>query len=809
MTDDAASVASDDYTEHSDTAVYLEKKQAAWDPERELLQSAIVGSIAKQCIRQGVFSKNDDRFHYIIERYGSKCPGLRPDMVERRIEEIVKRSNKNKNMNSNVSLSGSNPSDGDALTPSSLNDNNDEDKQSASGCRASFKSKWKENGGFNLLTYTLLQLVFAILMFIISVIVTHMDYNRTPYRNWALAGGVTSTSAEFRVRGPSSDDNLLREFVVSTNKNLGIEKDQILVVPVSYKDISEEEHFVKKLRLDSLEPLTTYYYAITRPQVLPNSVTVIDDNIGSFKTPALEGSRMNFTVALGACSLTGSQSQMFESILDLDPQLFIHLGDFHYEDLVTLDVDKRLEAYDKVMGSSSQRSLYMGTSFAYIWDDHDWLANNDDGSNVDAGNIAKQGYSLGIPHYSLGPIQTQTSTDEGTAAKYQAFTIGTVRFIILDLRSESRKSTASYGGQVYSDEQKQWLFNELSQADNYDYVVLVSSRPWTSPDKVGSDSWGGFVSDRDELSFFIASTVGAGPKNLFVISGDNHMIAYDDGSNTDYSGQNEFVGGFPLLHSGPLSNAGPGNVKNIFKPKEHRFTEGCMAVSAEMNYQFSTIEFDFPQDAAESGCLRIKGYKKGSSSDNLFFEKELCGEIMRDGSAEQDTCRTKSFTVTTTIMLIMALAFIMVHGVVVLYFLGKKRWGLALSYFGIGILFYGITIAASLVGALCFGMKKVNTLALAAVLLCQTIFGFAFVSLAVSRYCSSRNDNKDVPPEKIVIDSDEYAGTQESVGAPSKDGYQHLEETKQTEVEVQPLEEKKQTEVEVQPNEDEEIEVIL
>lgn len=787
---DAASVVSDDYTEDSENAVYIEQKQA--DPEKELLQSAIVSSIAKQCIRQGVFSRNDDRFQYIIERYGSKCPGLRADMVERRIEEFAKSNNKK---NSNVSLSGSRLSDGDALTPSSVNDNNDKDKQAASD--RCLKSKWKENGGFNLLTYTCVQLAFAILMFIISVIYTHMNYNRTPYRNWALAGGVTSTSAEFRVRGPASDDNLLREFVVSSNKNLGIEKDQILVVPVSYKDFSEDEHFVKKLRLDSLEPLTTYYYAITRPQVLPNSVTVIDDNIGSFKTPALEGSRMNFTVALGSCSLTGSQSQMFESILDLDPQMFIHLGDLHYEDLVTLDVDKRLEAFDKVLGSSSQRSLYMGTNFVYIWDDHDWLANNDDGSNVDAGNIAKQGYSLGIPHYSLGPIQAQTSTDEATAAKYQAFTIGSVRFIMLDLRSESRKSTASYGGKVYSDEQKQWLFNELSQADNYDFVVLASSRPWTSPDKVGSDSWGGFVSDRDELSFFIASTVGAGPKNLFVISGDNHMIAFDDGSSTDYSGQNEFVGGFPLLHSGPLSNAGPGNVKNIFKPKEHHFTEGCMAISAEMNYQFSTIEFDFPQDAAENGCIRIKGYKRGSSSDNIIFEKELCGEIMRDGFTEQDnTCRTKSFTVPTTIMLLIALAFVIVLGVLVLYRLGRKRWGLASSYCGIGILFYEATIALSLAGALCFGMKKVNTLALAAVLLCQTVIGFAFVYLAVSRYCSSRIHNEGERPKKVVTDSDDYAGAQESVRSPTKGGYQHLEEEKQTEVEIK-------------PNEAEEIEVIL
>jgi len=779
--DDAASAAvSEDYTEDSNTATYTESKQAPCDTERELLQRAVIGSIAKECIRQGIFNGGDARLQYIIERYETKCPGLRADMVERRIEELA---NKRSNHDRNVSLSG--------LDSSSGGDDRLNNKQSPSGCRSSFKSKCKENGGYNLLTYTFLLLFFAILMFIISVLFTHMDYNRAPYRDWALAGGVTSTSAEFRVRGPKSDDNLRREFVVSPNSNLGIKKHQILNVPVSYTDFSDQEHFVKRLRLDSLAPLTTYYYAITRPQVLPNSVSVVGD-IGSFKTPAPEGSRMNFTVALGSCSLTGSRSQMFQSILELNPLLFIHLGDFHYENLVTQDVDKRLEAYDKVMGSSSQRILYMRTILSYIWDDHDFLANNDDGSNVEAGDVAKQGYSLGIPHYTLGPTETQTSPDEGSAAKYQAFTIGTVRFIILDLRSESRKSTVSYGGKIYSDEQKQWLYSELQSADSYDYVVLASSRPWTGPDEVGSDDWGGFVSDRDELSSFIASTVGAGPKNLFVISGDNHMIAFDDGSNTDYSGQKEYPGGFPLLHSGPLAKYGAGNVKNIFKPKKYHFKEGCMAISAESNYQFSTIEFKFPVDAAESGCLLIKGYKKDSSSDNNIFEKELCGEIMKNGSPDQDTCEMKSFRAPTTAMLITALALVVGLGILALYFLGLKRWILALSYFGIGILFYGITIAASLVGALCFGFTNVNTLAVSVVLLCQTAVGFAFVCMAISRYCSVHGGKKDVAvPDHFVIESGRDAflsenGAKESDCVPAKDGFMQMQEKIPPEIELKP-----------------------
>jgi phosphodiesterase/alkaline phosphatase D-like protein len=353
-----------------------------------------------------------------------------------------------------------------------------------------------------------------------------------------ISGGVTSTSANFRVRGPARDDGIKREFVLSTHPNLAIEKNQLLVTPVSYEDFVPQEHFVKSISIDSLSPVTTYYYGITHPQSIPNSATMVGD-VGTFSTPPPDGTRVNFTIATGACSLTGSRSGMFANVLDLNPVLFIHTGDFHYEDLDTLDIDERLEAYDKVMGSDSQRLLYMRTIFTYMWDDHDWLGNNKDSTDKEAANIAKTSYSLGIPHYQLGAIQSGASNEDQTAPKYQAFTIGTVRFIISDLRSESIKSTDEFEGQIYSAAQKNWLYNELAQAASYDFVIWVTSRPWTDPDEIGSDSWGGFVSDRDDLASFIASTIGAGPKNLLVLSGDNHMVAFDDGSSTDYSNQNQ------------------------------------------------------------------------------------------------------------------------------------------------------------------------------------------------------------------------------------------------------------------------------
>lgn len=556
---------------------------------------------------------------------------------------------------------------------------------------------------------------------------------------------MTSTSATFRVRGPSADDGNRREFVVSTNPNLAIESDQIVNVPVAYGDFAPDEHGVKALSVESLAPTTPYYYGITRPQRTANSAVVAGE-VGFFVTPAPEGSRMDFTIATGSCSYTGSKSESFSDVLSLNPLMFIHMGDLHYEDLNTLDIDERLGAYDKVMGSPSQRLLYMRTIFSYMWDDHDWLGNNQDSEDFAAATVAKLAYNLGIPNYPLG----SSSAPAADAAKYQAFTIGTVRFIVTDLRSESFRSTEYYPGRVYSTEQKEWLFNELAQAANYDFVVWVTTRSWTEPVKIGSDSWGGFVSDRDELSAYIAATVGAGPRNLLVLSGDNHMVAFDDGSSTDFSGQDVNPGGFPLLHSGPLANYGSG-ATDFFKPEKYYFTDGCMAYSSEVNHQFSTVDFSFPSDVNQLGCMRIRSYSGDAS--NIIFEKELCGEVMKYGAPGQETCTIKRMTVPTWSIFTAAAGLVVLGGILSLWKLGRQRITLALSFFGLGVLYYVLTVGAAIAGALCFGTLGVNMFAVSIWVLAEAFVGSFFVIMAINEHCSSTSHDTKIA-EKGTFDEE-------------------------------------------------------
>src|SRR6185369_569902 len=85
-------------------------------------------------------------------------------------------------------------------------------------------------------------------------------------------------------------------------------------------------------------------------------------------------------------------------------------------------------AWQTTLTSPAQAALYRSVPLAYIWDDHDFGPN--DGDSTAPGRVASRlTYQEFMPHYPLG-------AGAGDVPIYQAFTIGRVRFILTDLRSE-------------------------------------------------------------------------------------------------------------------------------------------------------------------------------------------------------------------------------------------------------------------------------------------------------------------------------------------------------------------------------------
>jgi len=401
-------------------------------------------------------------------------------------------------------------------------------------------------------------------------------------------------------------------------------------------------YLMKAMTIGNLNPNTTYTYT-TSSQIESSTDSGIAATTtqvlwkGSFRTPHPENTRQSFTVAAGGCSMTGSQHHVFRDIVEKNteqPPLFmLHMGDFHYQDLTTTSLSTRLNAFDLVLGSEPQAYLYANLPIAYMWDDHDYVGNNADGSNVEARNAARESYGWSVPHYPLAALTNTTTTiitanatttisvstppAAGPVSPYQAFTIGTVRFILTDLRSESSQQQQ----RIYSFTQEAWFQAELAQFESYDFVVWVTSRPWIGEDpgydmddKEEDDTWQGFPADRQRLIDYLDQIQIT---NLLVVSSDNHMVAYDDGSHT--------TAGFPLVHAGPLSNFGPNSLT------KHYFTDGCHAsYFGQVNHHYVMLHFDVPEEEEEEdnpACVDITAYD-ADDGNRILLSKRICNPLV-------------------------------------------------------------------------------------------------------------------------------------------------------------------------------------
>ncbi|MFN0086414.1 MAG: alkaline phosphatase D family protein [Blastocatellia bacterium] len=243
-----------------------------------------------------------------------------------------------------------------------------------------------------------------------------------------------------------------------------------------------------------------------------------------------------------SCAITGSNSRVFGAILDESPLFFCHLGDFHYENVNSTKVSSHLRAYDEVLQSPRQSSLYRHIPIARIWDDHDFCGNDSDSAKKGR-NAATEAFRKYIPHYPL--------SNSGTDGIYQAFTVGRVRFLISDLRSQrsKRDEVDNASKTMLGPAQKDWLKAEISAARKYDLVVWANSVPWIDDPSPDEDSWAGYHTERVELANFIKQTQAG---NLCMISGDAHMLAIDSGRNSGFADGRK--GGFPVFHAGALKS---------------------------------------------------------------------------------------------------------------------------------------------------------------------------------------------------------------------------------------------------------------
>lgn len=339
------------------------------------------------------------------------------------------------------------------------------------------------------------------------------------------SGAVTSTSAVVKVAVTNDAGQPRLELAT---------KQDFSGATIHNSNLSLSEMTVASFDLTGLAASTEHFY-----RIVAGGQTI--GSHGRFRTFPKEMTPTSFQFVCSADAGGGSDHEVFGAIQKESPLFFCHMGDLHYENVNDDNTAKYRKAYRKTLTSPAQGPLYASCPIVYTWDDHDFSKNN--AHSQSAGRrAARVAYQECVPHYPL--IQGQ-----GDIPIYQAFTVGRVRFLVCDSRSERTPSGEDDNASktLLGLKQKQWLKDELRAAKtSFPLVVWVNSSPWLGKQEEDSDRWFGYTTERTEIGSFIETE---GIRNLCMISGDAHMIAIDDGSsNKDPFGR----GGFPIFHAAPL-----------------------------------------------------------------------------------------------------------------------------------------------------------------------------------------------------------------------------------------------------------------
>lgn len=346
--------------------------------------------------------------------------------------------------------------------------------------------------------------------------------------HWIWSGGLTATSMEVVARVDEGTDPLTLDLTIR-----GDEQAAARFEPKSF----DRRTGLARFSLSNLEPARAYHYALTLGDPID------DAPLGSFRTPSL--GPQSFTIAIGACARTASSHPVFDTIRQHAPLFFLHLGDFHYENVARREPWPHIQALEKSLTAPAQARLYASIPVAYIWDDHDFVGNNSNGRSR-ARMGARTAYQLAVPHYPL-------AAGRGDVAIYQSFVIGRVLFILTDSRSERTPHRArdSPSKTMLGEKQKRWFKRTIEESGEQALIVWANSLPWIGAARSRSDSWAGYDHERRELASWIRRYARG---RLVMVSGDAHMLAIDDGSHNRYGG--DPVAGFPILQAGALDQEG-------------------------------------------------------------------------------------------------------------------------------------------------------------------------------------------------------------------------------------------------------------
>ncbi len=237
----------------------------------------------------------------------------------------------------------------------------------------------------------------------------------------------------------------------------------------------------------------------------------------------------DFVIAFGSCNNQNLTNELWPSIQNSNPDLWIWGGDIIYSD--TDDMVVLQKSYQKQKSQKGYSELLSNTVLMGTWDDHDY-GRNDAGASYPHKWASQQLFLdfFDVPQNS--PRRVQKGVYEVRDFKVDDEII---KIITLDTRYFRSDLTPNPSGKkryiksenpqatILGDEQWKWLSETLHNS-KANYHIIVSSIQFLS-DKHGFETWGNFPMEQERLKSLLVLSEA---KNPIILSGDRHISEFSE-----------------------------------------------------------------------------------------------------------------------------------------------------------------------------------------------------------------------------------------------------------------------------------------
>lgn len=234
----------------------------------------------------------------------------------------------------------------------------------------------------------------------------------------------------------------------------------------------------------------------------------------------------SYKIVFGSCAHQDKEQPMLTNAANLNPDVFIYLGDNVYGD--TRDMNVLKMKYEKLASKAEFQELKKRTKILSVWDDHDF-GGNDEGRHYP---FIKESKAIFMDFWEVPQNSDRRKHDGIYGSEYVKLGNKTIQIIMLDTRTfrdnllDNIPKDAAYKNDYVpitekdstflGNKQWKWLEKELSKKAD---IRIVATSTQFGHEYNGYESWTNMPLEQAKFVDLIAKTKANG---VIFISGDVH-----------------------------------------------------------------------------------------------------------------------------------------------------------------------------------------------------------------------------------------------------------------------------------------------